>query len=159
MTRLALAQHAVVAVRQIVALGVPERTVSRRVAAGYWFWAQRGVIAIVPPALLTRMGRTMAGVLACRPRTLASHRSAGALFELRLRGRRWVDVTTPGATGGRREGIVRHSGATIEPQDATTVDGIPCTTLARTLLDIAEDRPSGSSSGRWTAPPSCDSST
>jgi hypothetical protein len=33
-TRLALAQHAVVAVRQLVALGVAERTASRRVAAG-----------------------------------------------------------------------------------------------------------------------------
>lgn len=138
-TRLALTQHAVVAVRQIVALGTPARTVSRRVAAGRWFRVHHGVVAIVPPQLLATEGWIMAGVLACVPGTLASHRSAAVLFDLRLRRRPWVDVTTAGSAGRRRRGLHQHSGATLAPEDVDKVDDVPCTSLARTLLDIAED--------------------
>ncbi|HUR86980.1 MAG TPA: DUF559 domain-containing protein [Solirubrobacteraceae bacterium] len=31
-----------------------------------------------------------------------------------------------------------HRGGGLQPQDITTVDNIPCTTVARTLLDVAE---------------------
>ena len=93
----------------------------------------------MPPKLLTRKGTTMAATLACRPGTVASKRAASALFELRLAQRSWIDVTTPGAKGHRRDGIRVHSGATLIPDDLTVIDSIPCTTLARTLLDLAED--------------------
>jgi hypothetical protein len=53
--------------------------------------------------------------------------------------RQCIDVTTPGATGRRRAGIHIHDGTTLTPADITLIDNIPCTTLARTLLDIAED--------------------
>ena len=61
------------------------------------------------------------------------------LFELGLARRAWVDVTTPGATGYRRRGIRVHDGMTLHEDDVIEIDGIPCTSLARTLLDIAED--------------------
>ena len=32
-----------------------------------------------------------------------------------------------------------HDGLTLTERDLTVVDAIPCTTLARTLLDVAED--------------------
>lgn len=81
----------------------------------------------------------MAATLACPPGTAASHRAATALFALRLAMRRWIDVTAPGSTGRRRPGIRVHSGATLTAADVTVIDNIPCTTLARTLLDICED--------------------
>ncbi len=81
----------------------------------------------------------MAATLACRPGTVASNRAASALFELRLAQRAWVDVTTPGVRGHRRAGIRVHSGVTLTAADVTVIDNIPCTTLARTLLDVAED--------------------
>ena len=61
------------------------------------------------------------------------------LFELRLAGRRWIDVTTPRERGHRRDGIRIHDGLTLTDADITVIDNIPCTTLARTLLDICED--------------------
>ncbi|MDP1849348.1 MAG: DUF559 domain-containing protein, partial [Solirubrobacteraceae bacterium] len=71
--------------------------------------------------------------------TASSHRAASALYELRLAMPRWIDVTTPGSQARRRPGIRIHSGATLTAADVTVIDNIPCTTLARTLLDVAED--------------------
>jgi hypothetical protein len=42
-----------------------------------------------------------------------------------------------GSTGRARAGVAVHSGALIADRDRATRDGIPCTSLARTLLDLA----------------------
>ncbi len=136
---LASRQHGAIAVRQIVALGLSASAVRNRVAKGRLHGLHRGVVTVVPPALLTPRGEIMAATLACEPGTAASHRAGGALFELRLAIRRPIDVTTPGSKARRRPGIRIHSGATLTAADLTVVDNIPCTTLARTLLDICED--------------------
>jgi hypothetical protein len=91
------------------------------------------------PRLLTAMGLVMAATLACRPGTAASHRSSAMLFELRLSRRAWIDVTTPGARGRIRRGIHIHDGLTLTEADVIVKDNIPCTSLARTMLDVAED--------------------
>ena len=80
----------------------------------------------------------MAAVLACGRDAAASHWSSGALWELGLGVRRLIDVTTPGSRGRTLPGIRVHSAATLTAADVTLIDNIPCTTLARTLLDIAE---------------------
>jgi len=90
-------------------------------------------------ANLTRDGRFMAATLACGPGALVSHRAAAAKWDLALRGRPSVDVTSPGIGGRRRPGIRAHSAATLAARDVTVIDAIPSTTLARTLLDVAED--------------------
>ncbi|MDQ4040818.1 MAG: DUF559 domain-containing protein, partial [Actinomycetota bacterium] len=64
-----------------------------------------------------------------------SHRSAAALHDLRRSDRPRVDVTAPKA--GSRAGIDVHR-MTLAAADRTSVDAIPCTTVARTLLDLAE---------------------
>jgi very-short-patch-repair endonuclease len=47
-------------------------------------------------------------------------------------------VTSPTRRGRGLAGIEVHSGATLRPCDVEDVDGIPCTTVARTLLDLAD---------------------
>lgn len=136
---MATGQHATIAIRQIVALGLSASAVRSRVAAGRLHGVHHGVVALVPRQLLTPRGRIMAAVLACGPPTAASHRTAGSLHELRTAGRPWVDLTARGSTGRRRNGIRVHGGATLTDADVGMVDNIPCTTLARTLLDVAED--------------------
>jgi predicted transcriptional regulator of viral defense system len=135
---LALDQHAVAAVEQIVALGLSASTLRSRVAAGRLHRLHIGVVAIVPPVLLTRRGRIMGAVLACAPGAAATVRAAAELHGLRLAGRSWIDVAVPGTRGYRRDGVHVHSGATLSPDDIVKVDGIRCTTLARTLLDLAD---------------------
>lgn len=132
-------QHAVVAVDQIVEMGLSASAVRSRVSRGRLHVIYPGVVAVVPRRLVTPKGLVMAATLACAPGTAASHRSSSMLFELGLARRALVDVTTPGTTGYRRRGIRVHDGMTLTENDITEIDGIPCTSLARTLLDIAED--------------------
>lgn len=77
----------------------------------------------------------MAAVLAAGPGAVLSHRSAAALWGLRPTARARVDVTT-GRVLRARPGIHPHR-AVLAPDEITLKDGIPTTTLARTLLDLA----------------------
>ena len=79
----------------------------------------------------------MAAVLACGPDALLSHRSAVSLWELRPVASGPIDVTVPG--GGRsRKGIRMHEARNPDPADWTVRDGIPVTSLHRTILDYAD---------------------
>lgn len=135
---LAAQQHAVFSLAQLVALGITASAVRKRTATGRLYRVHRGVYSLVPPRLLTRRGRYMAAVLACGPGAVLSHRSAAALHELRATDRSRIDVTVPGSSRRRKvEGVEIHHSRTLTAADITTVDGIPCTTIARTLLDLA----------------------
>jgi hypothetical protein len=48
-----------------------------------------------------------------------------------------VDVIAPNRRGRAPGGIAAHRDGTLTPVDRITIDGIPCTSLARTLLDLA----------------------
>jgi hypothetical protein len=79
----------------------------------------------------------MAAVLACGPGAVLSHRSAAALHGLRQTSRANVEVTVPARSARRHDGIDVHRASTLTPADITEVDGIPCTSAARTLFDLA----------------------
>jgi len=70
---------------------------------------------------------------------LLSHRSAAALWGLSRQRSRVIDVTaTVGRQGiDRRTGIFVHRGR-LHPEDRAVRGGIPITTVARTLFDLAE---------------------
>jgi predicted transcriptional regulator of viral defense system len=131
-------QHGVIALHQLVTLGLSASAVRSRVATGRLHRVHRAVFAVGRGGL-THRGRIAAAVLACRPGTAASHRTVAALLDLRIRTRPWIDVTAPCSTARRRDGFRIHSGATLTAADVTLIDNIPCTTLARTLLDVADD--------------------
>jgi very-short-patch-repair endonuclease/predicted transcriptional regulator of viral defense system len=135
---LAAAQHGVFALAHLVALGLSPSAVRERATAGRLHRIHHGVYSLVPAKLLSRNGRFMAAVLACGEGAALSCRSAGALGELTRLGRAMIEVTVPVAGGRARKGIRVHRSTTLRPTDVTTVDGIPCTTVARTLLDLAE---------------------
>ena len=136
MARLAERQHGVVSVAQLRKLGLSPSAIRDRAAAGRLHRVHRGVYAVGHPLLPPR-GRWMAAVLACERDAVLSHRSAAALWAIRPTARSGIDVTAPGRTGRRRAGIEVHDAATLEASDVTRVDAIPCTTVPRTLLDLA----------------------
>jgi hypothetical protein len=76
-------------------------------------------------------------VLACGLDALASHQTAAALLGIRATSRALIDVTTARSRHGQR-GIKVHRVRRLHPEDRTIVDGIPVTSVARTLLDLAE---------------------
>ncbi len=80
----------------------------------------------------------MAAVLAAGPGAVLSHRKAAALHGLLDCSRAHVEVTVPGRTRRARPGIDIHRSTTLTDADATTVDNVPCTTVARTLMDLAD---------------------
>ena len=119
-------------------LGLTVTAVHKRAASGRLHRVHRGVYSLPPPELLSRYGRWMAAVLTCGPGAVLSHRSAAALHELRATERTNDEVTVPGRSTRKRAGIDIHRSTTLTPADATRVNGIPTTTVARTQLDLAE---------------------
>ena len=134
---LAVRQYGVVAHRQLEALGLGRPAIKTRVGNGRLHRVHKGVYAVGYPRL-TRDGRFMAAVLACGDGAVASHAAAAVLWALRPWKPAAVDVTVPGRGGRRRRrGIVVHRSA-LEASEVTTLDGIPVTTPARTLVDLAD---------------------
>ncbi|HWF34427.1 MAG TPA: type IV toxin-antitoxin system AbiEi family antitoxin domain-containing protein [Solirubrobacteraceae bacterium] len=130
-------QHGVVARRQLIALGYTAREIERRIEAGRLHRVHRGVYA-VGHRRLTRHGRWMAAVLACGPGAVLSHHDAAALHSLRRSAsRKAIDVSTTGRHRSR-PGLHVHNVRHLHPADCTTLDGIPVTSIHRTLLDYAE---------------------
>jgi very-short-patch-repair endonuclease len=124
-------QHGIVTRAQLVAAGLTTDVVDHRLKLGRLIAVHRGVYAVghLPPS---PQAKAMAAVLACGPNALLSHRSAAALYGLiRYHGK--PDVTAP--TRRRHPGINLHRSPAAE---RTTHYGIPITTPARTLLDLAE---------------------
>jgi very-short-patch-repair endonuclease len=111
-----------------------EGAIDRRVRRGRLHVVHRGVYAVGHRVLSPR-GRWMAAVLAAGPGAVLSHRSAAALWGIRPTSRARVDVTVRRSRRAR-PGIDVHS-ADIRDDETTTVDGIPVTTVARTILDLA----------------------
>jgi very-short-patch-repair endonuclease len=85
----------------------------------------------------------MAAVLACGPGAVLSHRSAAALWRLREDRRPVFDVTAPNRRGRMPRGIAAHRDGSLTDADRTVLRGIPCTSVARTLLDLAAVVPIG----------------
>jgi Transcriptional regulator, AbiEi antitoxin/Protein of unknown function (DUF559) len=135
--RLAERQHGVVSLSQLRSFGLSASAVRDRVRYGRLSRIHRGVYA-VGHGRLTVEGRWMAAVLACGPKAVLSHRSAAALWGIRRDNRAKVDVSVPSPSARPRRDIHVHRSTTLSAQDVTTHHGIPCTTVARTLLDLAD---------------------
>ena len=76
-------------------------------------------------------------MLACGDGALLSHRSAAILWGLRAGGGARVDVTTARRVGRGRAPIRVHWRPSVAAADACSCHGVPCTSVARTLLDLA----------------------
>jgi predicted transcriptional regulator of viral defense system len=140
---LAARQHGVVGRAQLLAIGVGARAIERLIATARLHVIHRGAYAVGHDRL-TQRGRWMAGVLACGRDALISHNSGIALWELLPTSSLTIHVTVPTRSGrARRSGIRLHRSTTLYPHDAHRIDGIPVTSLPRTLIDFAEVAPPG----------------
>ena len=134
------ARHGVVTTAELGRFGLAPAAVARRAKEGRLFRVHRSVYSLGRPDL-TPEGRRMAAVLACGPQAVLSHRSAAAQHGLLSDWRELPDVTIPGPRRRPRPGIRVHSSLTLAAPDVTTVDGIPCTSVARTLVDLGDREP------------------
>ncbi len=120
---------------QLRALGFSKYAVRRRVERKRLLRLHTCVFAVGHLGL-TVDSRRMAAVLACGRGALLSYRAAGALQALLPSSPRF-DVTTPGE-GRSRDGIVVHRSRCLHDEDRDAVRGIPVTSVARTIVDLAE---------------------
>src|SRR5436305_5903841 len=132
---LARRQDGVVGRDELLKLGFGRGAIQRRLAAGRLHVVHRGVYAVGHDAV-SRRGRLMAAVLATGPGALLSHGTAAAMWGLRRTGRSRIEVTTIGRSNV--PGIHIHRTRHIDGVDRATRDGLPVTSVARTLLDLAE---------------------
>lgn len=139
---IAARQHGLVTRRQLLLAGLSARMIEGLVKSKRLRALHRGVY-LVAPAELPRT-RDMAAVLACGPAARLSHRSAAAVWGMAPERDRASDVEVTGRSGTRcrRPGIRLYRVAGDGRDETTVVDGIPITTPARTLIDLARILPS-----------------
>lgn len=131
-------QHGLLTLGQARAAGLSYRQVRSRVAAGR--------LTPVRPRVFRFAGtrpsweaEVLAAVLSADCRAVASHATAAALLGLQRVescGRLEVTVQRPDQPRGLG-GVLVHRTASLDPADVRSVRGVPCTSAARTVVDLA----------------------
>jgi hypothetical protein len=128
--------HNALSLDDLKASGLTRSGVHRRVQAGELFPIFPGVYAFGRPDL-TAAGRRMAAVKACGVKAALSHATAAAQRKMRKSNASFIDVVVPAGRPLLRIKGIRCHRAKLAPQDIGVVDGIPCTSVSRTLLDLS----------------------
>jgi hypothetical protein len=124
-----------VARRQLLALGVSRGAIQHELRIVTLVTRYQGVYCQAP-ARQDPQALIHAAVLAGGPAAVASHASAAWLWGFLPHYEPPPEISLP--TGDRRpRHILTHRCPTLEPRDVTHQHGVPTTTRARTLLDIA----------------------
>lgn len=133
---LAARQHGVVSTTQLRECGLTSQAIYRRLQKRRLIRLYPNVYAVGQLALSSGW-REQAAVLACGPDALGSHRMGAAVWGFRRTSSARLEVTAP---RGRRgpAGIIVHRSRLIHPEDRAVVSGIPVTSVARTLVDLAD---------------------
>jgi very-short-patch-repair endonuclease len=137
----AASQHGVITLDQLATCGLPKAAAYKRARAGRLHVVFPGVFTVGHP-LLTTDARRMAAVLSLGYGAVLSHLSAARAWGLLdFDDHRW-NVAVPHTTGGitgAPDVRPRRTRRLLE-QDRDVLRGIPITSVARTLLDVAGER-------------------
>src|SRR5215212_252051 len=130
-------QHGNVTRKQLLNAEIKSTAIDRRIDRGQLIQQYPGVYRVGHTAPSTE-ATYMAAVLAAGEGALLTGRAAGHLMRLLKGAPPPPEVTAPKEK--RIKGLQTRHGK-IHPQDATKHRGIPCTTVARTLVDLAAQLP------------------
>lgn len=139
---LARRQHAVFSGAQATNEGVSRKVLRQRVASG-WLTTLGHDVFHVAGTPVTWEAMVMAATLAGGPGTVASHRTAAALWGLDGYARAAVEVTVPRGVRLRRAGTIVHTSTDLDRCASRSRSGIDVTDPARTLLDLARSPGAG----------------
>ena len=119
---------------QALAIGFTDRTIEFRLRSGLWDRVVPGVYGL-PGRIKDRRSWLAAATLSL-PGAVVSHQSAGTLHDIPglpdL-----VVVTVPFRTTHSFPGVIVHRSTDLTAPDIVTLDGLPVTTLLRTVIDLA----------------------
>jgi very-short-patch-repair endonuclease len=133
---LARRQHGVVSRHQLRKLGLSDSAITARTESGYLQPLFRGTFAVGHSAI-NRQAHMLAAALTCGEGTVVSHGSAAELIGLWDKRPALVDVIPPNWSGREIQGIRWHRVRLPEGSEVEVRDGIPCTSPARTIVDMA----------------------
>jgi very-short-patch-repair endonuclease len=133
---LAARQWGVVSLDDLRACGLSRDAVSIRVRKGWLHPLYRTVFAVGHPNP-PHEGRYLAAVKACGPDAVLSHNAAAVTWKLLDDHVPPIHVTVRGGAKRRHRGIKAHRAETLGPGEVTSHRGIPVTSPARTLIDLA----------------------
>jgi very-short-patch-repair endonuclease len=129
-------QRGRIAFRQLRAIGVAPASVDWLVTKRHLFPSLRCVF-LVGHTARTELGAETDAVLSVRDGGVLSHWSAAALWGLWTPLPKVVDVTVDSSNAATNPGVRVHRSRILESQDLRVKQGIPVSSPARTLLDIA----------------------
>lgn len=119
---------------EVFELGGSDDMIVHRLRTGRWLQVHDGVYQL-DRRPMDWEAKLFAGILACGPGTVASHRAAFVLWGLEGIASAPIEATMPFGNLGFPEGVVVHR--TRRRQKGAEVRGIPVTTVERTLLDCS----------------------
>ena len=139
---LARRQHGVVGRAQLLAIGLSPGAITHRMESGRLRPVLRGVYGAGPVG--TRLERAQAAVLSLGPGTTLSHGTAAVLVRLfeRAPADGIVEVSIDGSPRRSRGWLRVRVVSGLRADERTVVRGLPVTTPARTILDLADTLPS-----------------
>ncbi len=122
--------------RQLRESGWTADAIKHRISRGELVIVESGVLAIAPALTHDPWGKWMSATLT-HPGSVLSHIAAAVAWGILSFEESFVSITRPGNGGPRLHGAVMvHRSETIA-EDTTDLDGIPITSVPRTLLDLA----------------------
>jgi very-short-patch-repair endonuclease len=137
MDALARRQHGMVSRVQLHQLGMTESAIRHRRRAGRLFEVEEGVYRL-SGALESPRRNAMAAVLGAGADALLSHTSAAALVGTPGFAIEPVTITVP-RTRRRRSARRVEQSLALPAHHRRVIDGIPCTSVARTIFDLCGD--------------------
>jgi very-short-patch-repair endonuclease len=132
-------QNGLIRSRQLYDAGRSRAAVNRLVAAGWLHPLHDGVYAVGHTALSTH-ARYLAATYALWPNGVLGHRSAAALHGIARVGGP-IHVIVPTYNGHPHRGTIRVHRQALREDEVETRHGIRCTTVYRTILDLAASAP------------------
>ena len=133
---LAASQHGVVSMEQATARGATRALVRQRLRTGRWLRVMPHVLGFAG-APDTWRRRLTAAVLEAGPGAAVSHRAAAALLGIPGFPEGPVEVTQWRGRHHLVPGAVVHETSWLPESHVTVIDGVRCTSLARTNFDLA----------------------
>jgi uncharacterized protein DUF559 len=134
---LATRQHGVFHRSQALALGATRWKIAHRLTAGRWTELHHFVYGVAGHSS-TYPGRVLAALLALPPGSAASHRSAAGLQCVPGFGQNLIELSSRKSLR-KRVGLppaVLHGSTLLPEHHCRMLDGVPTTTVARTLFDL-----------------------
>ncbi|HEX2274292.1 MAG TPA: type IV toxin-antitoxin system AbiEi family antitoxin domain-containing protein [Acidimicrobiales bacterium] len=133
---IAEAQHGIITYRQAIAAGATAASIHHRCRTGQWQPVAQGVYRVAGSDRTWRQS-LVAAVFSAGPGSVASHRSAAALWGLPGFDPGPLEVLRPRHTDHRCSMGRVHETQVLPPAHWTVVDAVPVTGPARTIFDLA----------------------